>query len=92
MSEENEFLTQDNMRALASYILDQIAYGDVNENLAQVSMFITGMLAGMLLVGAQSKGHAMEGLDAFYADLESMIEKNFDEAKALMAEVSAKPN
>jgi hypothetical protein len=84
MSEENEFLTRDNMRELASYILDQISVGDVNENLMQVGMFITNMLGGLLLTGAQSKLHAIEGLNAFCSDLEALLQENFDAAKADM--------
>jgi hypothetical protein len=88
MTEEikNEFLDRDHMRALAAHILDQIPQGDINNNLAQVGMFITNMMAGLLFGGAQSVEHAIEGLDAFYDDVEKLLRENFDAAKAAMAQ------
>ena len=92
MNEENDFLSRENMRSLAAYILDQIPQGDINNNLAQVGAFVTNMMAGLLFGGAQSVEHAIEGLDAFYDDVEALIRNNFEAAKAAMAASDAKPN
>ena len=89
---KNEFLDRDHMRALAAHILAQIPSGDVQENLVQVSNFITNMMVGLLFGMAPSVQHAIEGLDAFYDDVEKLIRDNFDAAKAAMAENDAKPN
>jgi hypothetical protein len=92
MTEENEFLSRENMRSLAAYILDQIAVGDVNQNVAAVGSFITNMVAGLMFGGAKDVDHAIDGLDALYDDVESLLRTNFDAAKAAMAENDAKPN
>ena len=92
MTEENEFLSRENMRSLAAYILGQIAVGDVNQNVAAVGSFITNMVAGLMFGGAKDVDHAIEGLDALYDDVESLLRTNFDAAKAAMAENDAKPN
>ena len=88
----NDFLSRENMRSLAAYILDQIQHGDINENVQQVGSFITNMLAGLLFGGAANIDHAIDGLDALYDDVETLIRTNFDAAKAAMAENDAKMN
>ena len=92
MTEENEFLSRENMRSLAAYILDQIAVGDVDQNVSAVGSFITNMVAGLMFGGAKDVDHAIDGLDALYDDVESLLRTNFDAAKAAMAENDAKPN
>ena len=81
MNDENDFLSRENMRALAAYILDQIAVGDVDQNVAAVGSFITNMVAGLMFGGAKDVDHAIDGLDALYSDVRKLLEENFDAAK-----------
>jgi hypothetical protein len=85
MSNENEFISQKNLRLLAMYILNKIGEGDTDENLKQVSIFIVNMVGGLLLGGAPNLESAFEGLDALYDDIEEILNENFDAAKAAMS-------
>jgi hypothetical protein len=86
----NEFLSSENMRALAAYILDEVSKGDTDENMRQVVNFIMNMVSGMLLGGSPDLESAVEGLNALRDDIEDILTENFDEAKAAMAESDAK--
>ena len=86
----NEFLTSENMRALAAYILDEVSRGDTDENMRQVVNFIMNMVSGMLLGGSPDLESAVEGLNALRDDIEDILTENFDEAKAAMAASDAK--
>ena len=81
----NQFLSSENLRALAWKLLEEIPNGDINENVASVAQFIQNMVCGLLMGGAPSLEQAIEGLNAFHSDIKKILDENFDAAKASMA-------
>jgi hypothetical protein len=72
------------LRRLAVALLEAIPNGDPIQNVAAIASFNTNLMAGLIFSGASTKEQAMDGIEAYAADLRKLIGENFDAAKKAM--------
>ena len=90
MSGNDIQLDEEFLRQLAVALLEAIPNGEPMKNIMSLATFNTNLLAGILFGGSPSKKAALDGLDAYINDVRSLIQNNFEAAKAAMEENQTK--